>query len=275
MRMPAAIVTTTVAGSSGSERLHGAAHLLRLHRQDERVGRRESRPRGVPHRHAEARGERLARALARLDDGDVRGGKAPRDQPADDGRAHVAAAEEGDLHAGFQARASRAPKIAVPMRSIVAPSASAARQSCDMPMERVSPSSPAARIASSSRRRTANSLPRLRLVARGARHAHEAAEAQAGQRRDVPREGERLAGLDAPLGRLLADVDLDAHVEGRLARRAVPREDLGELRAVDAVHPVEMLRHVPRLVALQGADEMPGGRAGRRASAILASASCT
>ena len=44
--------------------------------------------------------------------------------------------------------------------------------------------------------------------------------------------------------------------------------------AVDRVHPVEVLGHLARLVALQLADEMPGEAARPRSASILASASC-
>ena len=45
--------------------------------------------------------------------------------------------------------------------------------------------------------------------------------------------------------------------------RTLRREPLGDLEAVDAVHPGEVLGHRARLVSLQAADEMPGELAAR------------
>src|SRR5262245_43717141 len=82
-------------------------------------------------------GESLACRRQNLDDADGSGVAALADQAANERARHVAAAEEGDLHAGFSA-ILRAPKIAVPMRTMVAPAAMAWSMSSDMPIERVS-----------------------------------------------------------------------------------------------------------------------------------------
>jgi len=46
-------------------------------------------------------------------------------------------------------------------------------------------------------------------------------------------------------------------VQGRQMHVALRRQTLGDLEAVDTMHPVEGVRHRARLVALQRADEMP------------------
>src|SRR5262249_27789464 len=72
-------------------------------------------------------------------------GKILAQHPADERVGHVAAANERDPHDFL----SLSPKIAVPTRTIVAPSAIAASMSADMPIESVS--SPRTRRFSSSR----------------------------------------------------------------------------------------------------------------------------
>ena len=79
----------------------------------------------------------LPRGRQALDDRDVPWLGALGEQAADERARHVAAAEEGDLHAALLS-GRRSPKMAVPMRTIVAPAAMAASMSSDMPIESVS-----------------------------------------------------------------------------------------------------------------------------------------
>ena len=81
-------------------------------------------------------------------------------------------------------------------------------------------------------------------------------------------------GLDAPLGRLGHQRDLDAHVERRRVKGALLRQAPGHAQAVDAVHPVEALGDRPGLVRLQAADEVPVQRQIPRARPSCPSASC-
>ncbi len=76
-------------------------------------------------------------------------------------------------------------------------------------------------------------------------------------RGDRLRERDGLARRHAALAVLATDVDLDADVEWRQMHVALCRQALGDLQAVDAMHPVEGIRHRTGLVALQRADEMP------------------
>ena len=68
------------------------------------------------------------------------------------------------------------------------------------------------------------------------------------------------------LGLLAADVDLDANVERSLVGVARRRQPLRDLLAVDRLHPGKAARRGARLVALQGADQMPfdSGQPGQR-----------
>src|SRR5689334_3855052 len=81
--------------------------------------------------------EPLARRRQNLDGADRGGLIALGDQATDQGARHVAAAEKCNPHAGLSS-VRRAPKIAVPMRTMVAPAAMASSMSSDMPIERVS-----------------------------------------------------------------------------------------------------------------------------------------
>src|SRR5215213_9792622 len=92
--------------------------------------------------HRVARAETGARRGTHFHHGDGARVGALGDQPADQRRGHVAAAEERDPHAASFC-GERAPKIAVPMRTMVAPSVIARSRSSDMPIDSVSkPNSP-------------------------------------------------------------------------------------------------------------------------------------
>ena len=83
------------------ERSERALHVLRLHREDQDVGALHRRVRRGRDVHRVARAELLARRRAQLDHRDRARVGALRDQPADQRARHVAAAEEGDLHAAL------------------------------------------------------------------------------------------------------------------------------------------------------------------------------
>src|SRR5262249_43264817 len=128
------------------------AHLLRLDGEDRGFHLAHLRARPLARAPAEIAHELPARGPVRLHPPGVGPlGTLPR-EPAADGAPHVAAADESDPHAAFL----RSPKIAVPILTIVAPSAIAASKSSVMPMERVSSGTPAALIASNVRRSSAN-----------------------------------------------------------------------------------------------------------------------
>src|SRR5690606_16674075 len=122
------------------------AHVLGLDGHDDQIAeRRRLRCRG-DRAYLPRRRQAPARRLDGVDRAQIRGAEAFLQQPADDGLRHVAAPDEGDeahvVHI-LVLRSWRAPKIAVPTRTIVAPSAMAASRSADMPIESVSSGSPA------------------------------------------------------------------------------------------------------------------------------------
>src|ERR1041385_1980335 len=121
-------------------RLHGENQTLRFARASVGRGARVHRMVG---------GKPLTRRGQDLNDADRAAGVSLGDQAADQRARHIAAAEKGDFHAGLSSRL-RAPKIAVPMRTMVAPAAMASSMSSDMPIDRVSKPN---RAASSSYKR--------------------------------------------------------------------------------------------------------------------------
>src|SRR2546426_4091984 len=131
-----------LAAHRAGERRSRRAQVLRLHREHQRIGLLRSRVGRGARAHAVPRGEPLACRGAHLDHRDPARVDAFLEQPADQRARHVAAAEEGDPHAALLSFL-RAPKIALPMRTSVAPSAMADSMSSDMPIDRVSkPNSP-------------------------------------------------------------------------------------------------------------------------------------
>ena len=152
---------------------------------------------------------------------------------------------------------ARAPKIAVPTRTIVAPSAIADSRSADMPIDSVSTASPASR----QRRKQSASARNCERACAGVRgrlgDAHDAPQPQPGQRGDHRRQRQRLVRSHAGLGRFPADVDLDADRQRRPVRGTRRGERAGDLLAVHRLHPVEALGGELRLVALQGTDQVP------------------
>ena len=126
-----------------------------------------------------------------------------------------------------------------------------------MPSDSVSSSMPAARIVSKSAGR-AQEHRALRLeIRRRFGNRHQPAQPQTWQRRDSPRQRQRLFGRHARLVGAAVHVHLQAHLQRRQCGRPLLGQPLGDLQPVDAVHPVEVLGHRPRLVALQRADAVP------------------
>jgi len=154
-----------------------------------------------------------------------------------------------------------------------APSASAARQSCDMPMERVSPSRPAARIASSSLRSTANSARAFASSPEGLAMPMSPRNRSPGRDAMCRARASASPGFTPPLVASWLMLTSTQTFRGALPAGRW-RERTSASLSVDAVHPVELHGDFPRLVALERADEVQV--AGRSASAsILATASCT
>jgi hypothetical protein len=166
------------------------------------------------------------------------------------------------------------PKIAVPMRTMVAPSATAASRSWDMPIDRVSSGSP----ARESRSRSSRSGGRraLGLVVRSARGiAHQAAQASAAAARRPPdTSASASSGAHAAFAGLAADIDLDA--DGKRRQMHVGAAPTGARRSsgVRCSAPTKMFGDQTRLVALQRADEMPL-KTQRRSASTLSTPSCT
>ena len=152
---------------------------------------------------------------------------------------------------------ARAPNIAVPRRTSVAPSAIAASRSADMPIDSVSTASPAARHAAAHSRQHVElrALPRPSSVASAM--PMKPRRRSRGSVGDQLRQRERVARRDTALGGLAADVHLHADVERRQRRRPRRGQAPRDLLPVDRVHPGEARRHRRRLVALQRPDQVP------------------
>ena len=92
------------------------------------------------------------------------------------------------------------------------------------------------------------------------RQAHQTPQAQARQ------SGNHCGQLRYGLGRtprLLGfpiHIDLETNLQWRQGFRALAAEPAGDLDPVHRLHPVELLRHRPGRVGLQGTDEMPARR---------------
>ena len=59
------------------------------------------------------------------------------------------------------------------------------------------------------------------------------------------------------LAGLIADIDLNADLQGRQRFRALLGKPFGDFQTIDRMHPGKRFSHGTRLVALQGADKMP------------------
>ena len=133
-----------------------------------------------------------------------------------------------------------------PSRMIVAPSSSATRQSCEVPIERRSRPLAAASSARRAKcgREASGSSANGGIVIRPD-DADRAAGDEVGE----------LGGRDAPLPLLFGDVDLDQHLG---LGRAVAAELLERRVGADRVDQPHQRQDLLDLAALQVADEVPG-----------------
>src|SRR5690606_29359421 len=142
---------------AAGEWLHGLAHLLRLDRKHHGVGLAHHVVGDARDAHAELSDQPFATFRREFHDTQLVRVEAALEHAADERGGHVAAAEKDDLHAGvlsIPVLRARAPKIALPTRTSVLPSAIAASRSSDMPIDKVSSAWP--RAISSSRKRRSN-----------------------------------------------------------------------------------------------------------------------
>jgi hypothetical protein len=139
-------------------------------------------------------------------------------------------------------------------------------------MERVSSGRPARGSVPQFAQFAKGDALRLKVVGR-LRNRHQAPQLQAGQGGDGTAQGERLIRAQ-PL--LLASPETLTWTQTCSGGRwpGAGRQALGDLQAVDGMHPVKVLGHRRGLVALQRADEMPFEVAPATA-AILSMPSCT
>ena len=86
---------------------------------------------------------------------------------------------------------------------------------------------------------------------------HQAAQAQPGQCRDSVRQGRQIIWRAAALGGFCGNIHLDAYLKCRQFLRALGCQAFGNFQAIHRMHPGEVLRYLPCLVALQRPDEMP------------------
>ncbi len=154
-------------------------------------------------------------------------------------------------------RAGRAPKIALPTRTMVAPSAIAASRSADMPIDSVSTGEPGGPGRVEHCRNVRNCERCRATSARRLGDPHQPAQPQAGKPRHRLRQRHGRVRRDAALGRLPADVDLNADVERRHGGGPRARQPFGDRHPVDRLHPGEALGRRLRLVALQRPDQVP------------------
>ena len=234
------------------ERGDGFLHLLRLDRQHQQIadaGQHFGRFQAVDR---VSLLQLVARFATRIDHGDVSGGEALFQHAADQRIGHVAAAEEGNFHAWFLS-----PKMAVPMRTMVAPSATAASRSWDMPMDRVSSGKPAARIVAKISRSRRNGARWAVKSSAGSGMAIRPRKFSRGKAAIAWHSARASVGRATALAGFAGDIHLDTDLQWRQRGRPLRREPFGNLEALDRMHPGEMFGNQARLVALQRADEMP------------------
>jgi len=230
--------------------------------------------------HAEAPGEPRGLSACRSTTLDVRGGEAALGESADQRGRHVAAAEEADFHRSnhvHPSRAVRAPKIAVPTRTIVAPSAIASSRSSDNAhRQRIERE---ARIAQF--RRAGGAAPRSATgsSALDSRRLRESPSARAAGRRGstaIRSASPRTSSGATPALALLAATFtwMQTFSGGRSSGRCIG-QPFGELQPIDGMHPSRnRRRQSPRLVACSGPMKCHSSPSAR-SSAILAMLSWT
>ena len=162
------------------------------------------------------------------------------------------------IHAGqSQNHLSRGPKIAVPMRTMVAPSAMAASRSLDIPMDRVSIRGQLTQAFQLLRKR-AKACALLRGSASWWRGWPSVRAGAGGEERVRCRASSGSSPRnDAGFAGLTGDVHLQADLQRWQVIRPLFAQAPGDLDPVHAVHPVEMTRDGPGFVGLDRADEVP------------------
>ena len=96
-----------------------------------------------------------------------------------------------------------------------------------------------------------------RIEAEAFETVYQAAQRQARQLGDRAGQRRQRVGGEPALAVLVADIDLQQHVQRRQVVRTLLVQAPRDAFAVDGMHPVEMTRDVGGLVALDGTDEMP------------------
>ena len=232
------------------------AHVLRLHREHQNVGSACVAASGAVAtcaRHS-ARGEPLARRRAQLDHRNRARVVALGDQAADQRARHVAAAEEGDLHAAALLVLARAEDRGADAHHRRAFGDRRSRSS-DMPIDSVS--KPNCALAAC--RKAASSSRKSRARRAGLGNRHQPAQPQARQARDrLPASVGRLRSAATPL--LVASPEMFTWIS-TLSGGRCGGPLLGQAACnfftVDRLHPVEALGSEARLVALERADQVP------------------
>ena len=150
------------------------------------------------------------------------------------------------------------------MRTMVAPSATAAGMSADMPIDSVSSAMPSSRRASASTRSCAKAARWRARIGLRLGDRHQAAQLQAWQLCHKARQLRQFGRADATLASFTTDVNLKTNIQRRAAGRPLLGQALRNLEPLDRMHPVETGRNRPCLVALYGPNEMPVDFAARQ-----------
>ena len=228
-------------------------------------------------RYAEVALQRLPDCIGRVGHGNAGRGRAVPQQAADEAAGHVAATNECDLQVIECALAHSTRRLASgalaeqrradahQRRAFVR---SPLRGRALMPIESVSSRRPGVPRFVRSRAGAANPRAAAAAVALIGRHAHQAAQPQPRQRRDLRDAAPGSSGATPPFARFAGDVHLQAHIQRRRVCGALLGQPLGDPQPVHAMDPGEMLGHGAGLVRLQLADEVPGGSRSAQASIL-------
>lgn len=101
----------------------------------------------------------------------------------------------------------------------------------------------------------------LRGIRSGCGDGHEPTQLESWQLRNGLSQSHRFCGMNPRLAGLLADIDLQADLQGREVYRALRRQALREFESIHRMDPVKALCNQSGFIALERADEMPGKRA--------------